>query len=137
MRTACWMGVALALAVVTTPALAQERRVIRVVEDEAAGEFRYEPAAVEAAPGDILIFRMVSGGNHAVSFERDIPAEARRLLNQAMPGRVGELAGPLVAEGREYRIPLPAALPAGRYRFFCLPHRAYDEAGVVTVGGSR
>lgn len=135
MRMTSWMGpsLVLAMAVLATPAVAQERRVIRVVEDEAAGEFRYEPAAVEAAPGDILIFRMVSGGNHAVSFERDIPAEARRLLNQAMPGRVGELAGPLVAQGQEYRVVLPAAMPAGRYRFFCLPHRAYDEVGELLV----
>jgi plastocyanin len=25
------------------------------------------------------------------------------------------------------------ALPAGTYRYFCLPHRAYDMRGQVTV----
>ncbi|MEO8226557.1 MAG: hypothetical protein ABI637_03950, partial [Gemmatimonadota bacterium] len=59
-------------------------------------------------------------------------AAVRTALGAAMPRRVGDLAGPLFGPDAEYRIVLPA-LPAGEYRFYCLPHRAYDETAVLVV----
>jgi plastocyanin len=50
-----------------------------------------------------------------------------------MPRRAGDLSSPLLTEGSEYRIAVPHGLAAGTYRFFCLPHRAYDMRGEVTV----
>jgi plastocyanin len=50
-----------------------------------------------------------------------------------MNRRVGDLSSPLLTtEGAEYRIVVPA-LPPGRYAFFCLPHRAYDERGQLII----
>jgi plastocyanin len=54
-------------------------------------------------------------------------------LNGAMPRRAGDLSSPLLSpDGAEYRIVVPA-LPPGSYQFFCLPHRAYNERGVLRI----
>lgn len=100
-------------------------------------EFRFKPAAVTARPGDVVLFRVVNGAPHSIVFEaRGMPAGGQAGLNSAMPRRAGDLSSPLLTEnGTEYRIALPRNLPAGTYRFFCLPHRAYDERGELRVEG--
>jgi plastocyanin len=113
-------------------AVAQEVHEIRMV---ALGkrEFRFQPAAVTVRRGDVLLFKAVSGAPHSVVFDgKDVPADEREKLNAAMPRRAGELSSPLLTEGTEYRVVIPA-LTAGTYRFFCLPHKAYDMRGEVTV----
>ena len=112
---------------------AQRTHVIQMDGSAEQEEYSFAPATINARAGDILVFRVAGGGNHGVSFESSISAAARAALNAAMPGRVGDLRSPLLARGSEYRIVLPANLPAGRYRFFCLPHRAYDEVGYLVV----
>lgn len=114
-------------------AQAQQRLVIESHADADEESYAYSPETVTAKAGDILVFRGAEGENHALSFEKSISPEARQALNAAMPNRVGDLAGPLITGGREYRITVPAGLPAGRYRFFCLPHRAYDEVGWLVI----
>ena len=114
-------------------AAAQKTHVIRMDGNAEREEYTFAPATVTARPGDVLVFRVAGGGNHGVTFESSMPAPARTALNAAMPRRVGDLSGPLLSKGGEYRITLPADMPAGRYRFFCLPHRAYDEVGYLEV----
>jgi len=111
---------------------AQATHVIRMDGNAEREEYLFAPATVTAKPGDILVFRVAGGGNHGVTFEGSMPAAAREALNAAMPGRVGNLSGPLITRGGEYRVVVPK-LPAGRYRFFCLPHRAYDEVGWLVI----
>jgi plastocyanin len=97
------------------------------------GEFRFEPASVIAHRGDVLLFRVASGGPHSVVFEsRGMSASDRERLNEAMPRRASDLSSPLLTDGSEYRIVMPA-LSAGSHRFFCLPHKAYDMKGQVVV----
>jgi len=114
-------------------AAAQTTHVIRMDGNAEREEYTFAPANVTAKPGDVLVFRVAGGGNHGVTFESSMPAAARTALNAAMPRRVGDLSGPLLSKGGEYRIALPADMPAGRYRFYCLPHRAYDEVGYLVV----
>ncbi|MBA3319405.1 MAG: hypothetical protein H0T50_15120 [Gemmatimonadales bacterium] len=112
---------------------AQEVHEVRMVAD-GKGDFRFQPAAVSARRGDVLLFKAVSGAPHSVVFEgKDLPAPAREKLNAALPRRAGNLSSPLLTDGTEYRVVVPAGLSAGTYRFFCLPHRAYDMRGEVTV----
>jgi plastocyanin len=121
------------LALGTMPAAAQEVHEIRMVAD-GKGEFRFAPASVSARRGDVLLFKAVSGAPHSVVFEgKDLPAQAREKLNAALPRRAGDLSSPLLTEGSEYRIVVPQGLSAGTYKFFCLPHKAYDMRGEVTV----
>jgi plastocyanin len=135
MREISRMFVVLAglLALGATPAAAQEVHEIRMVAD-GKGEFRYVPASVSARRGDVLLFKAVRGAPHSVVFEaRELSAQAREKLNAALPRRAGDLSSPLLTEGSEYRVVVPHGLAAGTYRFFCLPHRAYDMRGEVIV----
>ena len=121
-----------ALALGTARAAAQEVHEIRMVE-AGKGEFRFEPSSVSARRGDVLLFKAISGAPHSVVFEgKELSADARQKLNDALPRRAGDLSSPLLTEDAEYRVVVPA-LKAGTYRFFCLPHRAYDMKGQVTV----
>lgn len=121
------------LAGLTAPLAAQQIHTIQLQGDTARDEYRMRPTQVTARPGDVLVFRSESGGFHAIAFEdAGLTAAARSALDAAMPRRVSELNGPLLPPGAEYRMTVPA-LPPGRYRFYCLPHRAYDEAGYLVI----
>ena len=125
--------VALLLAGGAGTAEAQRTHVIQMDGSAEQEEYSFAPATINAKAGDVLVFRVAGGGNHGVSFESGMSAAAKTALNAAMPGRVGDLRSPLLARGSEYRIVIPANMPAGRYRFFCLPHRAYDEVGYLVI----
>lgn len=113
-------------------AAAQEVHEIRMVA-QGKREFRFEPSAVTVRRGDVLLFRAVSGAPHSVVFEgKQLSPSEREKLNAAMPRRAGELSSPLLTEGSEYRVVIPP-LTSGTYQFFCLPHKAYDERGEVTI----
>jgi plastocyanin len=124
--------VAVALAIVAAPAMAQEVHEVQMVAS-GKGEYRFDPASVEARRGDVLLFRSVSGGPHSVVFDsKGVSGPDRERLSEAMPRRAGELSSPLLTDGSDYRVVIPA-LSAGTYHFYCLPHKAYDMKGQVTV----
>jgi plastocyanin len=118
----------------TTKAEAQKVHEIRVEANPEKEIFRFSPARVTARPGDVLLFRAVSGTPHSIVFEgKALSGPAREALNGALSRRSGDLSSPLLSpDGAEYRIVVPA-LPPGRYEFFCLPHRAYDMRGVLQI----
>lgn len=123
---------AASLAIASSKASAQEVHEVRMVSD-GKGEFRFVPASVTARRGDVLLFKAVSGAPHSVVFEgKDLPAQDHQKINAAMPRRSGDLSSPLLTEDTEYRMVVPA-LSSGTYKFFCLPHRAYDMRGELTV----
>jgi plastocyanin len=113
---------------------AQATHIVKFHADTAAGEYRFEPAVVVAHPHDVLVFQLVNGAPHNVTFESaDLSPQAHDALNAALPRRSADLTSPLLtAPGAEYRVVVPS-IPPGRYRFFCLPHRAYDERGELRV----
>jgi plastocyanin len=119
---------------VTAKAEAQKVHVIRLEAYPEKEFFRFSPARVSARPGDVLLFRAVSGTPHSVVFEGSgLSGSAREALNGALSRRSGDLSSPLLTpNGAEYRIAVPV-LPPGRYEFFCLPHRAYDMRGVLQI----
>jgi plastocyanin len=112
---------------------AQEVHEIRMVSS-GKDEFRFEPASVKARRGDVLLFRAVSGGPHSVVFQaKGLSPTDQERLNEAIPRRASDLSSPLLTDGTEYRVVIPFGLTAGSYRFFCLPHKAYDMKGEVVV----
>ena len=131
--TSVTAGLTLLTSALAMPASAQTVHEVRLSGDAEAETYAFAPATVTARAGDVLVFKAVSGGRHGVVFESNMPAAVRTALNAAMPRRVGDLSGPLMGPGSEYRIVIPAGMPAGRYRFFCLPHRAYDEVGYLVI----
>lgn len=130
-RTVVVLG---SLALSAGVAAAQETHEIRMEVNEKRTEYAFVPAEITARSGDVLVFRTVSGAPHSVVFEAGgLSAAAHEALNAAMPRRSADLSSPLLTRnGADYRITVPA-LPKGTYRFFCLPHRAYDMRGQVTV----
>ena len=117
-----------------TQASAQELREIRLVADPDAESYRFEPASIKVKPGDVLLFRVVSGAPHNIALEPGTMNEAtRQAWSDALPHRTAELSGPLlVRTGMTYRVVVPT-VPTGTYRYFCLTHRAYDERGEIVI----
>jgi plastocyanin len=115
-------------------ARAQETHEIRMEAHAKRGEYLFSPARIVAQAGDVLVFRTVSGAPHSVVFEAaGLSGPAHEALNAAMPRRSADLSSPLLTRnGDEYRVTVPD-LPPGTYRFFCLPHRAYDMRGELMV----
>jgi plastocyanin len=123
-----------ALSGVTAVAQAQKTHEIQLEANREKDVYRFSPARVTAAPGDILVFKVVSGAPHSIVFEgKELPAAARTALSQALGSRQGELTSPMLAKnGAVYRLVVPK-LPEGNYPYFCLPHRAYDMRGEIIV----
>jgi plastocyanin len=121
-------------AVISATASGQATHVVRLVANPANDVYRFEPAEVVAKPGDVLVFRVVSGAPHSVVYEaQGLSPGVRGAFNNAMPERSGDLSSPLLtASGGEYRMTVPQ-VPAGAYPFYCLPHRAYDMRGTLTI----
>jgi plastocyanin len=119
---------------VTAKAEAQKVHEIRLDANPEKEIFRFSPAQVTARPGDVLLFRAVTGTPHSIVFESGgLSGPAHEALNGALSRRSGDLSSPLLTpNGAEYRMVVPA-LPRGRYEFFCLPHRAYDMRGVLQI----
>jgi plastocyanin len=118
----------------TTKAEAQKVYEIRMDANPEKEIFRFSPAQVSARPGDVLLFRAVSGTPHSIVFESSgLSGPAHEALNGALSRRSGDLSSPLLTpNGAEYRMVVPT-IPPGSYAFFCLPHRAYDMRGVLQI----
>jgi plastocyanin len=136
MRRSLWVSLWSLVLVswVTAKAEAQKSHEIRLEANPEKEIFRFSPSQVTARPGDVLLFRAVSGTPHSIVFEgAGLLGPAREALNGALSRRSGELSSPLLTpNGTEYRVVVPA-LPPGKYEFFCLPHRAYDMRGVLQI----
>jgi plastocyanin len=115
-------------------AAAQTTHIIRLEVDAERDVHRFVPARITARAGDVLVFRVSSGAPHALAFEgAGLSATARDLLQAALPDRASDLQGPVLPRnGMEYKVTVPR-LPAGTYRFYSTPHRAYEMRGELIV----
>jgi plastocyanin len=127
-------GSALLLIAGATSAEAQRRQVVRMEAVPEKDTYRFTPARITARPGDILVFQAARGAPHSIVFEgADLSEATHEAMNGAMGRRTGDLSSPLLtAEGAEYRIVVPRVAP-GVYHFYCLPHRAYDMRGELSI----
>ncbi|HET8650285.1 MAG TPA: plastocyanin/azurin family copper-binding protein [Gemmatimonadales bacterium] len=101
---------------------------------EGANQYKFVPDHIEIHPGDKIVWHDVSGGPHNVSFWADsIPSAAVDPLKAAMPDQGADLQGPLLTEpNATYEITF-ANVPAGEYKYYCLPHLAFGMRGTITV----
>ncbi len=132
-RSSGLLAVLLVVGVVATSA-AQTEREIRLQVNPDREQYRFVPARTVARPGDVLVFKVVSGAPHSIVFDAaGLSPQAHEALNSALPRRTADLSSPLLTtDGDEYRMILPS-LPPGTYRFYCLPHRAYDMHGELRI----
>lgn len=93
---------------------------------------RFDPAQVEARPGDTVRFLNGLGGPHNVQFMAEsISIAAQGRLNAAMKDRILPLTSPmLLTEGESWEVVVPA-LPPGRYPFLCSPHWSTMRGALV------
>ena len=128
------LGLAITLSALAAPASAQETHAVRLIADAAKDDYRFEPSVLTVRSNDVIVFRVASGAPHSVVFEgAGLSPGVRGAFNSAMPNRSGDLSSPLLTgTGKEYRMVVPQ-VPAGTYSFYCLPHRAYDMRGEITI----
>jgi plastocyanin len=115
-------------------AAAQATHVVRLIADAGKDTYRFEPSSLAVQPSDVIVFRVTSGAPHSVVFEGEgMSPGVRGAFNTAMPARSADLSSPLLTSaGKEYRVVVPQ-VPAGTYAYYCLPHRAYDMRGTITI----
>ena len=108
--------------------------VIRVRMLQNGARYTFDPANFTVKQGDIVEFVNASGFPHNVEFEATkIPAGAADVLNRNMPNRLGNVQGPMMTQANAtYRVSFAGA-PVGTYEYFCLPHKALNMKGVITV----
>jgi plastocyanin len=128
------VGASLVLASTASTARAQRVHEVRLDANPQKDTYRFQPATVNARPGDVVLFKVSSGAPHSIVFESAGMSElAHEALNGAMTRRAGDLSSPLLTgQGSQYRLVVPQ-IPPGVYRFYCLPHRAYDMRGQLQV----
>ncbi len=121
------------LATVALPAVAQAHVSVRLVHP-GPERFVFEPARVTVKPGDVLEFRVESGGPYVIGFEpADFGPRERALMDAAIPDRTASLRSAVLPRpGSRVQLVLPA-LPSGSYRFSAVTHIAYRMAGVLVV----
>lgn len=115
-------------------AAAQTIHTIELTTDRENEVYKFTPASIAAKAGDVVVFKVVNGAPHSVVFEsKGLSNAAKTALNGALERRSGELTSPTLTKNKtEYKFVLPK-LPTGTYKYFCLPHRAYDMRGEIVV----
>lgn len=118
---------------------AQRVTEVRLVRSADGSAYRFSPAEVTVRPGEVVEFRVESGGPYVLAFEAtDLGAADQRQLSSALGDFNGGLRAPtLTGPGKVLRLEVPALRP-GTYRFRTLTHVAYRMEGrlVVRSGGS-
>jgi plastocyanin len=100
---------------------------------DAAG-YKFSPARITIQRGDQVRFTLVSGPPHNVVFWADsIPKGAAAKLTKNMPNTVSPLAGPFFMNVGDKYVVSFAGLPAGKYRYYCMPHLALGMTGTIEV----
>ena len=122
------------IAVAATKTAAQSTHVVQLIADAGKDDYRFAPASLTVRPNDVIVFRVTTGAPHSIVFEgARLSPGVRGAINSAMPGRSGDLSSPLLTGvGKEYRMVVPQ-VPPGTYQYYCLPHRAYDMRGAITI----
>ena len=96
--------------------------------------YRYEPTTLTIKRGDAVRWTLVSGPPHNVTFWSDsIPQGGSSQLQANMPNTMAPLSSPLESTiGATYTISF-AGVPAGSYKYYCMPHLAMGMKAQLTV----
>jgi plastocyanin len=99
-----------------------------------ASGYHFEPAHITVHTGDAVTFTNMVGGPHNVTFWGDsIPKGTAQQLQANMPNTSGPLTGPLLIDANATFTISFGKLPAGTYKFYCLPHLALGMKGEIVV----
>ncbi len=124
----------LALIASPLPARAQQTHEIRLERTGDGTGYRFRPAEIRVAQGDVVEFVVASGGPYVIEFEAaDLRPGDRAALDAAIGNPSGELRSPVLrTPGSRFRLVIPP-LSKGTYRFRALTHLAYRMAGRLVL----
>jgi len=105
---------------------------IEMVAD--ASGYKFVPSNVTIHAGETVRFVNKIGGPHNVTFWPDsIPGGAQQKLQGGMQNATGPLTSPLLINTGDATTVSFAGVPAGTYKFYCMPHLALGMKGQVIV----
>lgn len=115
MRIGILVAAAAALGAISAPAAAKNH-VVKMLNKGAAGAMVFEPALVQAAPGDTVTFVATDKGHNAEIISTMLPPGAAPFKGKMNQNLVVKFSKP------------------GTYGYKCLPHYGMGMVGAVIVG---
>jgi len=98
-----------------------------------ANGYVFAPDTVHIHTGDLVTWKMVSGGPHNIAFSREATGDAADVINRNMAAKMAYLSSPLLMNpGEALTVPFNDVLP-GTYEYHCTPHLAMGQKGVIIV----
>ena len=98
-----------------------------------ANGYVFTPDTVRIHTGDLVTWKMVSGGPHNVAFSQAAAGDAADVINRNMAVKMAYLSSPLVMNpGEAITVPFND-VPPGTYEYHCTPHLAMGQKGVIIV----
>lgn len=99
-----------------------------------ASGYKFVPNSVTIHAGGAVKFVNKIGGPHNVTFWPDsIPGGAQQKLQSEMQNPTGPLTSPLLTNTGDATTVSFAGVPAGTYKFYCMPHQAFGMKGQIIV----
>ena len=98
-----------------------------------ANGYVFAPDTVHIHTGDLVIWKMVSGGPHNIAFSQAAAGDAADVINRNMTSKIAYLSSPMIMNpGEALTIPFND-VPPGTYEYHCTPHLAMGQKGVIIV----
>ena len=98
-----------------------------------ANGYVFAPDTVHIHTGDLVTWKMVSGGPHNIAFSREATGDAADVINRNMAVKMAYLSSPLLMNpGEALTVPFNN-VPPGTYEYHCTPHLAMGQKGVIIV----
>ena len=98
-----------------------------------ANGYVFTPDTVRIHTGDLVTWKMVSGGPHNIAFSQAAAGDAADVINRNMAAKMAYLSSPLLMNpGEALTVPFND-VPPGTYEYHCTPHLAMGQKGVIIV----
>jgi len=98
-----------------------------------ANGYVFTPDTVHIHTGDLVTWKMVSGGPHNIAFSQAAAGDAADVINRNMAVKMAYLSSPMLMNpGEALTVPF-TDVPPGTYEYHCIPHLAMGQKGVIIV----
>lgn len=125
---AAFAAPAMAQSATPAPARASAHKiVVKMLDLNGGSQFAFDPATINAQPGDTVEFVQTGTIPHNVAFRKE--AQGAK-LGAAMDGQY------ISGAGQTYDLVIDARFTAGTYTFACDPHESMGMKGTLVVSGA-
>ena len=95
----------------------------------ADGKFQFDPAVLKISPGDTVRWVCKSGCPHSTTSYSPDNHKA-----QGLPAGAKTWDSKFLQPDGTYEVTFDASAPQGSYPYFCMPHEALGQVGLIVVG---